>query len=314
MLEDQVQRMNSPFQLEGITRLLREVKLDQRDFGQVMTLYAGALKTMTADDRSFTSATHHGLTQEFYALLADCPRRDVPILPLVDAYRTYLVRHLTAARCADSADPKGEGATIDNMVHLFNRSLLKWAPENPDLRPISDDERKPMKADGRAEVHVFWEQPKAKSLLMGLKRLRFGTEAQQAENASKPRRPDGMVNFLDLDARRELPWEMECRQFLSELEGWQKEHGESPANYFHQLCAIYALLVELVPPGALRDSVISSYITFLRMSPMERESPPEWLMEVKRLTHLNGATTEELTRIREMVRNSGSPAMLMYIE
>lgn len=58
----------------------------------------------------------------------------------------------------------------------------------------------------------------------------------------------------------------------------------------------------------------SGHIGFLKTSPMERESPPEWLVHVKRLFSITNARPGHLEHVRAEVRKNGSLAMGLYAE
>ena len=88
-----------------------------------------------------------------------------------------------------------------------------------------------------------------------------------------------------------FPGKRRLAEYLNEVESWNKDHDETDENYFHQVCFIYVPLLELVPPGELWDNVLLSYISFLKQSMVEKESPPEWYLEVDRLLELRDAET-----------------------
>ena len=81
----------------------------------------------------------------------------------------------------------------------------------------------------------------------------LNTNEQQAINNQKPSRPDGMAQFLTVEQRQDPAWEAQALDFLNEVEKWKGEHDETESNYFDQVCFIYIPLVELMPPGAVRD-------------------------------------------------------------
>jgi hypothetical protein len=144
----------------------------------------------------------------------------------------------------------------------------------------------PAKVEGHATVYDFWSKPETEKLLAGIKQL----------NVAKP------------EQRGKLPWQIEAREYLNQVQSWNKDHDEMEENYFHEVCYIYHPLLELVPPGELWESVLDSYIGFLKQSRVERENPPEWYFEVRRLLE------PEREKVWRNVQANGDLVMSMYVE
>ena len=111
-----------------------------------------------------------------------------------------------------------------------------------------------------------------------------------------------------------FPGKRRLAEYLNEVESWNKDHDETDENYFHQVCFIYVPLLELVPPGELWDNVLLSYISFLKQSMVEKESPPEWYLEVDRLLELRDAEPEVREKVWAMVKAKGDLIMSMYVD
>jgi len=144
----------------------------------------------------------------------------------------------------------------------------------------------PAKVEGHATVYDFWSKPETEKLLAGIRHL----------TSAKP------------EERGKLSWQVEARDYLNQVQSWNKDHDETEENYFHEVCYIYHPLLELVPPGELWESVLESYIGFLKQSRMERENPPEWYFEVRRLLE------PEREKAWRTVQAKGDLVMSMYVE
>ena len=170
------------------------------------------------------------------------------------------------------------------------------------------------KVEGRAQVYNYWTKPQTKKLLSDLKHLRFGTPEQiEANNRREPRR-DLRPQFLSTDQRSELSWQTEARSFLDEVQSWEKDHDETEEDYFHQVCFIYTPLLELAPPGQLWESVLQSYVSFLKDPVVQKESPPEWYLEVSRLIDLRDADPATRAKALETIKARGDLVMSMYVD
>jgi hypothetical protein len=144
----------------------------------------------------------------------------------------------------------------------------------------------PAKVEGHATVYDFWSKPETEKLLAGIRHL----------NSAKP------------EQRGKLSWQIEAQDYLNQVQSWNKDHDETEANYFHEVCYIYHPLLELVPEGELWENVLESYIGFLKQSPVERENPPEWYFEVRRLLE------PEREKVWRTVQAKGDLVMSMIVE
>jgi hypothetical protein len=287
LLRNVVGRMASPSELAPAANLIKQLHLEAELLGR----YAGALRQMQADDRSFDFAGNLTVFQNY---------------AFMQALRVYLVRHLSGKRCADNTD--------NRQLNVFNTAMRAFEYDKGDLAPITDEESKPAKTEGRMELFSYWGTPRTKKLLMDLKQLRFGTENQQAENNKKPRRADGRTQFLTEEQRSDPAWEASVREFLHDVERWSKDHEEAEANYFHMGAQIYAVLIELIPARDLRGEILRSYISFLRQSPLARDNPPAWFLQVKRLINFGGDVEPERTWIHGEIKASGDLVMNLYVD
>ena len=144
----------------------------------------------------------------------------------------------------------------------------------------------PAKVEGHATVYDFWSKPETEKLLAGIRHL----------NSAKP------------EQRGKLSWQIEAQDSLNQVQSWNKDHDETEENYFHEVCYIYHPLLELVPEGELLESVLESYIAFLKQSRVERENPPEWYFEVRRLLE------PEREKVWRAVQAKGDLVMSLYVE
>jgi hypothetical protein len=268
---------------------------------------------MDADPRSF-GAVGVELGDAIAGLAKNLKTDEISTIPLADAFRAYLARHLQGAVCAETASPKEGGRYMRQLVEDYLNGRVLAAAAAADVPPLMFDELKPKSVLGSAKFSVYSRQGRSREIMARYKALRFGTEEQQEENLKSRPRSDGMMPFLSESLRRTPEWEAEARQFLEDLIRWSKNHDEPEVDFFHQLCMQYAALLVIIPDGPLHDTVLQTYISYLKTSPMERESPPEWLIHVRRLFSITDATPDRLAHVRAEIRRSGSLTMSLYAE
>jgi hypothetical protein len=302
-----------PRQFAPVAKLLTTFPLPPERETELVGMYAAALKRMDADPRSFGS-----VGAEFGRAIVELAKKlkadGISTIPLADAFRAYLTRHLQGTLCAESANPKDGGASARQLVENYLNDGLVSLAAAAEIPPLQFDELKPKSILGSAKFSDFWEDDRSRGIMARYKELRFGTKEQQDEYAKLGPRPDRMARFLPEQMRRTPEWETQAREFLEDLNRWSKNHDEPEVDFFHMMCFQHMALLDIIPDGPLYNTVLQNYIAFLKTSPLERESPPEWLLHVKRLFQITDASPDHLARVRAEVRRSGSLTMSLYAE
>ncbi|MBL8230369.1 MAG: hypothetical protein JNL98_17905 [Bryobacterales bacterium] len=309
---DQIRAANSVAHLEVMATQLLQDRWQKRQLETLLSAYASTMKQMEVDPRSSRFWLGFSLQQRMFELTRHLMKSDIPPLPLLDAYRSLLVRGMSGRRCV------AEGQTDDSFETLrttFNGALRNLVPQGVDsIREITAEESKPVATEAAGKAHDYWKTELSRPLLMGVKRLRFGTPEEQKVLQSVPQKKPGETNWLSIEQRLEPRWEEALRAFLVELERWEKDSNELEADHFHQLMMVYHPLLELTPSSDLRRMVLGSAISVLKTSSLQTTSPPDWYFQLWRLLAPYGGTDEERRARREEVRRSGDALMALYAE
>ena len=132
-----VARISSPAEIEPAASAITGSGLDDAQFTGALAAFTEALKKISKDDRSFTFYLAAGGDRGAILVIADIARRRLSPLPLIEAYRLYLVSNLTAGRCADDDVMAGSGAADEQIdsrsveaIRFFNQSV-RSAPLQP---------------------------------------------------------------------------------------------------------------------------------------------------------------------------------------
>jgi hypothetical protein len=307
--EEYLGALTSPTQLEPAIRVIADQKLAPDELARLTGALVASIQQLNSDDRTFTAATNSGPINEVLTFADRCRQSGCSPHSLVASFRAYLVRHFQAARCAESLKPDPGG----RLAETFNQTLVPLVGQGA-VAPITADEMKPVSVGEAAKVYEFWSKPAARKVMADYKLLRFGTEEQQAVNSAK-RRSDSLTPFLTVEQRSTPEWQAAAQEFLSRLEQWKQDNDEPAESYFHEVCFMYAGLLDIAPSGSLREHVLHSYIDFLKNSEVEHGSPPEWHLEVSRL--MNGATdatSGEISRVKNEMRARGDPVMILLVD
>ncbi len=304
--EEYLGGLTSPAQLEPAIRMIAAQKLPPDDIARLAGGLAASIQQLNTDDRAFT-ATAPVLIDELLSFAEELRLDGRSPQGLLASFRAYLVRHLQAARCAESTGTGGP------LAATFNQALAPLAGEGA-VAPITSDETKPSSVGEAAKVYEFWSKPAARKVMADYKLLRFGTEEQQSLNNAK-RRADSMDSFLTPEQRSTPEWQAAAQEFLSRLEEWKQDNDDPPESYFHEVCFMYSGLLDIAPPSSLREHVLQSYIDFLKNSEVGHGSPPEWYLEVSRL--MKGATDAsagDISHVQNEMRARGDPAIVLLVD
>ncbi len=110
LLERLAGAITSPVQVAPVARMLAAASVKDADFRALVTSFAEALGKISGDDRSFAYSMPAG--KQILALVEESKRRQLSPLPLLEAYRLYLVNNLSAARCADDDSMMGNASSF----------------------------------------------------------------------------------------------------------------------------------------------------------------------------------------------------------
>jgi len=190
-------------------------------------------------------------------------RLGAPPQPMQAALRGYLVRHLTATRCEDSLN-------ATDPVWFFNGKLTGQTA----IAPISEDESKPAKREGKAEISRAPD-------LAGFDELASQTNALIWKDppAAGIRRV-GSLDFKDPDAA-------DMEEVLAKLRDWKGSAEQDAVEVFHRKAAFYFSLLQWSLPrmgkvNSFRPEILSELIVTLEDTAILDAWPSDWLSEANK--------------------------------
>jgi hypothetical protein len=294
----------SPVQVAPVARMLAAASVKDADFRTLVGSFADALGRISGDDRSFAYSITAG--KQILALVEEAKRRQSSPLPLIEAYRLYLVNNLSAARCADDDSMMGNsssfgfiaGQAIDqeamNAVTFFNQSL-RMAP----LQPIQEEESTPSRVEGAVTGLRTCEDAACRAIAEQYRGLVFG------ENGSV---------YLP-DQKNTPAWHGKVRDFLEALSRWQQSaSGEHPAaaDHFRMKSAAYTDLLNLVFNGPDRELVLRSMLDYLKQNQFQQESRIEWFLPVNALIGRVAMDSAGMGRLTDELGKVDDPTIALY--
>ncbi len=302
-------RPGTAFELEPAARLLNGLRLNQEQLSQAVTRFAQALTEMPNDDRSFTAATKYSLMDAIYSLAETAQKSGLPTYGLISSLGEYFRGHLHTARCADTAS-KGFYLVMEKaLVGQFNTRFHNLSPDTKNIPLIAWEDVQPTSLDGKAEVYSYWEKAESRGLMAEYKQLRFGSPEEQSAD-QRPTARDSMAPYLGRAQRTREEWLDKANDFLEKLDEWDTS-SEPGTAAFHEKCLMYRALLEIVPKGSLRHEVFTEYLEFLRDSPVERDSPPEWAYHLRSLLKSRYEENDQ-SSFMQYVTESGDATMQSF--
>jgi len=305
LLRPQVAALTAPEQAGPAALMLAAVTIDDRAFATLVSDFQQALRNMVGDDRSFTAA-EAAIGQQIETLVHACQRRSVSTLPLLEAYRLFLVNHLAGARCADDElqRPLMEGTVaalaggfVDpqapQVVQFFNERL-QVSP----LQPLTETEVTPSHVAGRA-VGLEGCQDAGCKAAAGLYAVLF---------------TDDKGAVLSIAERRTPEWQAALRQFLEAVShGWKDGTGQAGVNTFVEKCEYYSRALELAPLAADKELVAHAWLDYLEQPGEVRGQPAVWFFSIRQMMARAQLDTAGMQKAAEDLKQSKDPVIALYL-
>jgi hypothetical protein len=300
LAEGLLRQVSSPFQFPGAFQILRREDWKEGELRSLVSAFAIRLTQLSVDDRSFHAATHFSVLQDLMALEAKLRMHNIDPFSLIQAFRGYVVRHLKAARCADTK----ESPAMSRFVELFNQDLVS---KQANLDPISAEDQKPEKVlEVKARVYDFWSTPESSRLLDGLRTLRFGTREQIAAREKLGIvRPDRLAPYLSDAERSTVAWRASLDAFLKEFHEWESRSNEPLLARFFESCAVLRGLIAIVPDTERKLALMGDLLATIAASELRQIDPPVWRLQLEMALTMSEISETDRNSFVELARRSG---------
>jgi len=272
-MESAIRGIQTSLEITPAARNLAYLVHDEKDALAMVSAFAVALG-IDDSDRNFGGAIQANVLGAVLVMADRLAKLGAPPQALQSALRGFLVRHLSAARCADSS------ADYTGAVAAFNAAVAGQTS----VLPITPEENTPAKIEGKAE-----SKPAGYS--------QFQELADQVNAFSK--NPDPSVDVLAaVRAWKGGDGDDPVGVFHRKLSLYFQLMGPFAVNYQDSLDARSPLLVNgrAVPRPALTlQAVMPGLIATLSDAEIVDLSPCDWLEEVRNL--LRHMTTHASSKV-----------------
>ena len=217
----QLHSISSSLQLAPVAKTLTDIEVTPKQLELLIDAYSERISSVSDSDREFSFAVGRlRFANPLKKLVAKVQSQKIPLLSLVISLRDYLVRHLTGVRCEDTVAEKSFMAkAVVGLVSLYNTELrfVTDAAEEG-LPPIEEEDTVPSEVKGRPRFEEFWAAQKAKHMVLGVQRLRYG---------------DGQ-DHVSIETRLSPEWQRTVFDYITELESWEPQYEESKIGFLPQ--------------------------------------------------------------------------------
>ena len=223
---------------------------------------------------------------------------------LLDAFRSYLVVHLSGERCAvrltAAAGPSAENdmlTDIDETLSSHDRPRLSSKERKASRRIVSANGAFSRGAALVGDNTGLWKSTISKSLIGQVAALRVHNQSG---------RP--------VDDRRPAEWNEKLSQFYARLSTWTRSDEPSVEDYLRERLIVLEMLVDVIPSGPDRLRALGDLLAFLESDGRQVFENNVWANRLRAMIdQCRNSSTEWDWLIRALL-DSGDPVMRLYAQ
>ncbi len=276
-------RANLPAEMAAVALAVDRFQPTPLEAAQLEGLLTSLMDAGTSDPRSF-SVANPDVVGRFADLQFSDRERTVPGWFLIEGLRTYVARQLAGPRCSDSTTEGLLPSTFNLAIKLLHADL--------DVKPL-DDQIRPSRLLTGTRIDWLWQTSESSRL--------FDTWRQLRGSDKDP---------VPVSVRRTDAWRDAAEHFVGDLERWTGRSEASERDFLYQKSTLYANLIELMPPSAVRTRAIGSFVAFLRHENNDRSRRTLWFVFVRRLLDLSRSDARR--DVLEAMDRSGDSVLSLY--
>jgi hypothetical protein len=271
----------TPEQIQAAAAMLRAYNGTPEDTATLVSAFSSALLQAQPNSRGFIATPATG--EELAVLVRRLRAEGQNLMPLLEAYRSYLVTQWNGEACPGLPEAHG--------LLIFNDTMRQDAGLDQEIPPIDPKTLKPKRSDDQAANSAFGDEGESREIAKEMAWLRRPPEKPGAD------------------------WEAKFTALLHRIEAWQPEDGAPPLAHFHMKAGAFRDLLPAAISESLLESLQSSFCAYLRDAPAKTESPAEWMIHFRRMTAPWGPLGMKSVAIaRREIRRGGDGLMNLLID
>ena len=300
LLERQVLSVHSSTQLAPAFEAVLATELPPTESRALLTALGSTMRSLDDDDVSFTDAL--GPTWAAVNHAIDSTGEGAFANFLLDAFRSYLVLHLSGERCGpqSAAGPSAESDTltdIDETLSKHDRPRLSSKERTASRRIDSANTTLSRDAALSGDKRGLWKSTISRSLIGEVAALR-------AHNQSG--RP--------FDDTRPPEWAERLSHVYARMSTWTRNDEPSVDDYLRERAILLEMLVEVIPSGTERLRALGDLLVFLKSDGRQVFGPSLWASRLLDMIDACRNSPVEWDWLMRALLDSGDPAMRLYAQ
>jgi hypothetical protein len=302
MVEQNLGRMTTSAELAGALEIVPQLRSQGMDSLMIAASLTSAVEGIQDSDRGFTGAlTRQGLVESAGKVFADGTG-----VAFYSALRAYLIRHLSAPRCQDTAGSEA------GAIETFNRLAASTFGM---VAPITEKERLAGKVTTERFTPKEVDDGAFRAFVAEIGRM------LPRDETGFPR--PGTLSVSD--------WQFQAAGLFRRVEEWRGRKQADAEEVFSQKAELWNTLCENLPAGDLYDQALQRLISVLSDLNTMKSYPVAWKIQVNRalrLMHtgpdgeaaraaeleLRGFAADGYQAVPRAFRKSGNTILRMYGE
>jgi len=221
---------------------------------------------------------------------------------LLDAFRSYLVLHLSGERCGPqlAAAPSAESdilTDIDETLSTHGRPRLSSKERTASRRIDSANTTLPRDAALSGDNRGLWKSTISRSLIGEAAPLRAHSQSGRPIGDTRP--PD---------------WAERLSHVYARMSTWSRNEEPSVDDYLRERAILLEMLVDVIPSGADRLRALGDVLAFLKSDGRQIFDGNLWASRLRAMIDTCRNSPVEWDWLLRALLDSGDPVMRLYAQ
>ncbi|MGA8153134.1 MAG: hypothetical protein WB952_19440 [Terriglobales bacterium] len=295
LIRQLINSAEAPAQVPPALEMVFAVKLALDQRRSLLSELAARLQEISRSDREYGAAE-----TELVSAVASAPLGQAEAAVLLPALSSYIVRHVSARRCADNM-PRAGG--MANSAEEFNSLVAKLDPTESSYKHISAEEAKPTEDNATHEENLIGQSPNSQAVTEALRWLDHDESA-----------PGSQVVHWTLKQRSSEVWLEHYDDAARLIHDLKETDEKSPEGFFCMKADALNRLAVFPPPGPIRDKAMEEYRDFLETFYPSIQNPNLWFTMFRHMLYtarFSDDAKDKAWILSELARSS-NPIIAFY--
>jgi hypothetical protein len=301
LLEPQVLSVRSSTQLAPAFEAILAGDVSTSESRRLLTALTNTMRSLDDDDVSFTDTL--GPTWAAVNHAMDSTGDESFSNFILDAFRTYLVLHLSGPRCSSTSGVTVTPSAESDMLTEIDEALFKR-----DRPRLTQRERTPTRTiengkGGAPSGGIFFGDMGLWRSAISRRLMAQVTALQAHDGAGRP-----------LDDRRSPEWSEQLSQLYALMATWSRNDEPSVEDYMRERAILLDMLVDVIPSGVERLRALGDLLAFLKSDGRQLFGDTVWASRIRALMDKCRNSPAEWDWMLRAFLDSGDPMMRLYAQ